>query len=151
MKFSELTEADWPDLQPYMDTCLLPVTGLTGREAPWKMADMAAETGAWLLPLEKAFKGRTVTLPALHYFEGPEADPGLLRRLCERCREAGFRHVVLVCGKPGFLGPDTGADLVVQPSRQGERPDPDALFGEVTDLWKRASVPPAGGAATGQA
>ncbi|WP_276351580.1 DUF2487 domain-containing protein [Cohnella caldifontis] len=136
MKFSELTEASWPDLQPYMDTCLLPVTGLAGFEAPWEMAERAADTGDWLLPLEKAFKGRTVTLPALHY----DAASDKLKELCGRCRTAGFRYVILVCGKPGFVGDDAGADLVVQPSREGEEPDPDALFKAVSELWKRPAA-----------
>jgi hypothetical protein len=137
MKFSEMDEASWPDLQPYFDTCLLPVTGITGTEAPWEMAERAAAAGDWLLPLEKAFKGRTVTLPACHY--GAEGDRGteLLAELCRRCRASGFRYVILVSGMPGLIRDDAGADLVFQPSEAGEKPDPDELFQAVTALWRR--------------
>jgi 23S rRNA (pseudouridine1915-N3)-methyltransferase len=137
MKFSELDEAGWPDLQPYLDTCLLPVTGLTGDEAPWEMADLAARTGEWLYPLEQAFKGRTVTLPAYHYHDGSREAADRLTLLCERYRSAGFRFVILVCGRNGLLTEESvGADLLVGPHSDGESPDSEALRRAVAALWR---------------
>ncbi len=144
MKFSELDKAGWPNLQPYLDTCLIPVSGLSGAEAPWEMADRAAAAGAWLLPLEKSFAGRTVTLPAYHYYDGSGDSAGRLKKLCGECRSAGFRHVVLVSGLPGLLPPDAGADLCIQPQAEGEEPDPEALRKAMTELWQRpAQIHPA--------
>jgi hypothetical protein len=138
MKFSELDKEEWFNLQPYLDTCLIPVSGIAGGIAPWEMAELAASAGAWLLPLEKAFAGRTVTLPAYHYYDGsPEAIAGL-RRLCAGCREAGFRHVVLVSGIAGLLPEDAGADLCIQPQASGEMPDPEALHHAMTGLWTKS-------------
>jgi 23S rRNA (pseudouridine1915-N3)-methyltransferase len=139
MKFSELDEAGWPDLQPYLDTCLLPVSGLLGDEAPWEMADWAARAGQWLVPLEQAFKGRTVTLPAYHYHDGSEEASDNLERLCERYRQSGFRHVILICGRTGLLRGNSGADLLVQPKTEDEQPDSEALRQAVTALWRKSA------------
>ncbi|MBW5446618.1 DUF2487 family protein [Cohnella sp. CFH 77786] len=138
MKFSELDEAGWPNLQPYLDTCLLPVSGLTGSEAPHEMADRAADAGAWLAPLEQAFRGRTVTLPALHYYDGGAEAAEKLNALCRSFRAAGFRHVVLVGGRPGLIGEDAGADLVLEPQAEGGVPDPDAVRQALVELWRNA-------------
>src|SRR5690606_13678429 len=102
MKFGELKREEWPALQPFLDTCLLPVTGLTGRESPVEAAVLAARAGAVLKALEERFRGRTVTMPALHYY-GPE-DEGKLSELCRKLKEeTGFRYVVVVTGVAGLV------------------------------------------------
>lgn len=136
MKFSELDEAGWADLQNYLDTCLLPVSGLRGDEPPWEMTEKAAGAGAWLTPLEQSFKGRTVTLPAYHYYDGGESSADKLRALVAGFRRAGFRYVVIVGGSPGLLRGDEGADLVVQPETEGGSPDADAIRRTVSELWR---------------
>jgi 23S rRNA (pseudouridine1915-N3)-methyltransferase len=151
MKFSELDEAGWPDLQPYLDTCLLPVSGLLGDEAPWEMAELAARAGQWLSPLEHAFKGRTVTLPACHYHDGSDEASDKLERLCERYRQAGFRHVILICGRTGFLRDVIGADLIVQPKSNDDQPDPEALRHAVSALWRKTAADRFPGHPSGQA
>ena len=138
MKFSELSREEWFNLQPYLDTCLIPVSGMAGGEAPWEMAELAASAGDWLLPLEKAFAGRTVTLPAYHYYDGSGRAAEGLKKLVAGCREAGFRHVVLVCGVPNALPEDTGADLIFQPASAGEKPDAEALQLAITEMWRQA-------------
>ncbi|WJH37540.1 YpiF family protein [Paenibacillus sp. CC-CFT747] len=71
VKFSEIREEQWKDLQPYLDTCLLPITGLTGTESPW-MTTEALEMLRDIMDLvENPYKGRLVTYPALHYFSPP--------------------------------------------------------------------------------
>lgn len=136
MKFSELDEAGWPDLQTYLDTCLLPVTGLAGEEAPYEMAEMAMGTGDWLIPLEQTFKGRTVTMPALHYYDGSRESADKLSALTDAFRSSGFRYVVLISGRPGLLNGVAGADLVVQPGTEGEKPDSEALRKAISELWR---------------
>jgi len=137
MKFGELKRDEWPALQPYMDTCLLPVTGLTGRESPVEAADLAARAGAVLGPMEERFRGRTVTMPAFHYY-GPE-DEGKLSELCRKLKEeAGFRYVVVVTGVAGLVSARVPADLVAEPlpdespEAAGER-----WTSSVADLWKK--------------
>ncbi|MBN2984289.1 MULTISPECIES: DUF2487 family protein [Cohnella] len=140
MKFSEFDSLTWPGLQMYFDTCLLPVTGLTGRETPAEMTDKAAAVGDWLSPLETAFKGRAVTLPAYHYFDAEaSADGELLERRCDALKAAGFRFVVVVSGTAGLLKAlPASADLLVQPARPEERPDAEAICRPVAALWKDA-------------
>lgn len=157
MKFSEFDETTWPGLAPYLDTCLLPVTGLEGSETPDVMTDKAAAAGAWLSPIEQAYKGRTVTLPALHYYEGGPAVTEQLARMCGSFRRIGFRYVVLVCGIPGLLGAELAgkADLILQPEKPDEEPDPDALVKAIVDMWRgsdgaRPAEPALGGQAGGE-
>ena len=138
MRFSEFHEDNWGDLQPYMDTALLPVTGLTGSESPPAAADLVGAAGDWLAPVESAFKGRTVTYPAHHYI-GP-GDEGLLNALCDRLKAGGFKHVVVVSGKPGWRSEDVpSADLFAFPAEAGIEPDAEGIRRQVADLWKRAA------------
>lgn len=119
MRFGDVSRDEWPALQPYLDTCLLPVTGLAGCEPPPEAADRVAAAGAVLKPLEQRFHGRTVTMPAFHYCG--EKDMDKLADVCRKLKEeAGFRHVVLVTGTPGLLAERLPADLIVQPL-PGER------------------------------
>ena len=137
MKFSEIDEASWAELQPFLDTCLLPVSGLTGEETPSEAADKAASTGSWLVPLEKSFTGRTVTLPAFHYYSrNDELDFERLNQLCRQLKKQGYRYVIAVCGIPKGLPEDLSADLVIQPDREDEQPDEDALRKAVSELWR---------------
>lgn len=141
MKFSEIEEADWAELQPFLDTCLLPVSGLTGEETPAEATDKAASTGAWLAPLEKSFTGRTVTLPAFHYYSRNEKeDIDRLNRLCRQLRKHRFRYVIAVCGIAQGLPDDLLADLVIQPDREDQQPDEGALRKAVTELWRKGST-----------
>ena len=136
MKFSEFDASTWPSLSPYLDTCLLPVTGLRGTETPDEMTDKAAAAGAWLSPVEMAFKGRTVTLPAHHYYDGSTQSEEQLKMLCRRFRQIGFRYVVLVCGISGLLNDFQGADLILQPMAEEDQPDPEALSKMIIAMWK---------------
>ncbi len=139
MKFSELDHNGWAELQLYLDTCLLPVTGLTGLESPPEATDKAAKAGEWLSPLESAFRGRTVTLPAYHYYDAEdEEERRKLERYCERVKSTGFRYLAIVSGESGWNGADyPSADLIVAPANEGEAPDPEAIRAAVTSLWKK--------------
>lgn len=94
MKFSEIHEEKWPQLRPYLDTCLLPVTGLTGTEEPWLAASRLEKLRDVLDLIEIPFKGRVVTYPAFHYLNASSASQ-MLTEQCVRLREAGFTYIVI--------------------------------------------------------
>ncbi|MEK8127377.1 DUF2487 family protein [Paenibacillus filicis] len=125
MKFSEIEKADWLGLQPYLDTALLPVTGLDGAESPVEAAEALENLRDLLDLIEIPFKGRTVTYPAMHYAGGGQAAAAfrtLLADACARLKLAGFRYVVLVSAAPREAvelgGSQTEADLIIQMSRE---------------------------------
>lgn len=151
MKFSELDAKSWPALAPYLDTCLLPVTGLSGSEFPDEMTDLAAAAGDWLSPIEREFKGRTVTLPAYHYYDGSERALMELNRLCAKFRESGFRYVVLITGVPDLLPNVAEADLVLQPEHASELPETSTLRQAVSEMWKSGAAAQGGMRRQGQA
>ncbi|THF78390.1 DUF2487 family protein [Cohnella fermenti] len=138
MKFSEFSPEQWYDLLPYMDTCLIPVSGLTGEEPPHEATERIAGTGDWLQPLEAAFRGRSVTMPANHYVDVTNEDD--IRRvsgLCERMRGLGFAFVVVVSGRADWAAVPEDADLLIKPEEAGAEPDPDKLRQAIMALWKR--------------
>lgn len=113
MKFNDIARERWAELAPYMDTCLVPVTGLTGKEAPWKATDALEQLRDAMEGLEKRYVGRMVTYPAFHYISGTQATEQL-EGLCRNLKEsAGFTYVVLITADPSaaFMKAPEGADL----------------------------------------
>jgi len=101
MKFSDIQAKDWEQWKPYLDTCLMPLTGLAGDEQPWEATEKLEALRDVLDCLEKPFHGRVVTYPALHYV--PEANGAeALGDLCKRLKAGGFTNVVLVATKPEY-------------------------------------------------
>ncbi|WP_028548646.1 DUF2487 family protein [Paenibacillus sp. UNC451MF] len=94
MKFSDVESTSWEELRPYVDTCLLPVTGLTGSEQPWEATKALEMLRDVLDCFEIPYKGRVLTYPALHYIEGEEGR-FLLEQVCERLKQS-FPYVILV-------------------------------------------------------
>jgi len=116
MKFSEIEKDSWEELRPYLDTALLPLSGLTGGEAPHEATEALERLRDALEPLETAYRGRVVTYPALHYAEDRDALARLADKLCARLRAAGFAHVVVVAGSPALLDLDIpNASAVIGP------------------------------------
>ncbi|MFC5531771.1 DUF2487 family protein [Cohnella yongneupensis] len=137
MKFSELSSESWDELQPYLDTCLLPISGLTGMEAPWEATERMLRTGDWLSVLEQAFHGRTVTMPAYHYDQAGQDAAARLNELCERMKSSGFRYIIVVSGRPGGVPEDvSAASLWIQPCEEGEEPDSAAIRQAVSAMWR---------------
>ncbi|RJG24510.1 DUF2487 family protein [Paenibacillus thiaminolyticus] len=117
MKFSELTAEQWKEWGPYLDTCILPVTGLSGLESPVEAVERLEQLRDWLDGVEIPFHGRTVTYPAYHFTGGSEPEPAdieLLDKVCGRLKEQGFAYIVIV-SQAVWL-------------RQGEVPQADAVF-----------------------
>ncbi|GMK46198.1 hypothetical protein PghCCS26_33270 [Paenibacillus glycanilyticus] len=136
MKFSDIAEQQWDELKPYLDTCLLPVTGMTGLEQPFE-ATLALEQLRDVMDLiEIPFKGRIVTYPAMHYMNEDSAG-ALVSKTCRSLKETGFRFVIVISAKNqvGLECPD--ADLVICPDGDGEAPTAANVSKAVQALWNR--------------
>ncbi|MCS7462491.1 YpiF family protein [Paenibacillus doosanensis] len=110
MKFSDVEQGAWESLKPYVDTCLLPVTGMTGKEQPWEATRALEQLRDALDCFEIPYKGRVLTYPAFHYIEGEEGRE-LVATMCGRLKD-NFPYVVLVSadGRLAELGEIRGAD-----------------------------------------
>ncbi|WP_010273812.1 DUF2487 family protein [Paenibacillus senegalensis] len=102
MKFSEVNKEQWEELRPYMDTCLLPITGLTGDQNPWQVTEELEKLRDIMDYVEFPFKGRIVTYPALHYVTYDEAFIDHVNRLCLGFKELGFRYVIVISSDSGL-------------------------------------------------
>ncbi|NOU97534.1 DUF2487 family protein [Paenibacillus sp. LMG 31456] len=98
MKFSDVSQSSWQELRPYVDTCLLPVTGLTGSEKPWEAVQALEELRDALDCFEIPYKGRVLTYPAYHYTLGEETSQ-MLKVVCSNLRANGFRYIVIISAK----------------------------------------------------
>lgn len=159
MKFSDIQENDWAGLAPYIDTCLLPVTGLDGLELPWEATAALERLRDALDALEIPFRGRVVTYPALHYLQGgqgqaqvAELEPGGHRggegtiaganvsATCASLKRAGFRFVIVVTISPDLWAEDVpAADLVISCTGEyAEKPKQYRVYvrEQVEQLWR---------------
>ncbi|WP_079910667.1 DUF2487 family protein [Paenibacillus sp. 32352] len=122
MKFSDVESASWEELRPYVDTCLLPVTGLTGSEQPWEATQALEKLRDALDCFEIPYKGRVLTYPAFHYIEGEEGKQ-LLINVCERLKQS-FPYLILVSASNEIQLPESGEafDLafILTPDQLGE-------------------------------
>lgn len=98
MKFSEIEQDRWEELAPYVDTVLLPLSGLKGTELPWEATEALERLRDALDPLESSFKGRVLTYPAVHYAVDDASLEELADALCERLAASGFAHCIVVIG-----------------------------------------------------
>lgn len=137
MKFSEIGEAKWNEWRPYLDTCLLPVTGLTGKEEPWQATQALERLRDGLDELERRYTGRIVTYPALHYTAGG----GLGAQLDEVCRNlkasAGFSFVVVLAGDGEAFGVEKpeAADLLLHTGQAADG----RVVQLVSELWRKGN------------
>lgn len=95
MKFGEIMQNDWTELKAYLDTCLLPITGLSGLEQPWEAGDRLEELRDAMDLIEIPFRGRVVTMPAVQYVPG-QAYAALLEEVCANLRASGFRYIIAI-------------------------------------------------------
>jgi 23S rRNA (pseudouridine1915-N3)-methyltransferase len=94
MKFSDIDKEQWPQLKPYLDTILLPVTGLNGSEEPWEAALGLEELRDLIDIAEGPFRGRIVVYPAYHYISESTLEDEL-QHICSRLRANGFVYVII--------------------------------------------------------
>lgn len=116
MKFSELSKEQWDELHPYLDTCLLPITGLTGDEAPWEAIVALEQLRDVMDLIEQPYGGRIVTYPAIQYAD--LSDEAQLQKavngICERLKHHHFSHVVVVTANEAIAHLTfSEADLVI--------------------------------------
>ncbi|MBD0380567.1 DUF2487 family protein [Paenibacillus sedimenti] len=95
MKFNEIEHDQWPDLKPYLDTCLLPFTGLRGFEDPAQTTLALEQLRDALEAIEIPYKGRVVTYPAVHYMTGLDVMEQL-NAISLQLKHAGFRYVIVL-------------------------------------------------------
>lgn len=137
MKFSDIREDDWLSLMPYLDTCLLPVTGLSGTEPPWLAARRLERLRDLLDLVEGPYRGRVVTYPAFQYLTA--TDLALeLDRLCRNLKQVGFRFAIVALADGALLGGRSvpACDLLLT-----EEADPAFVREKLTALWQPEAAP----------
>jgi 23S rRNA (pseudouridine1915-N3)-methyltransferase len=141
MKFSDISKEEWDGLQPYLDTCLLPVTGLTGKEQPWQVTEALEKLRDALELIEIPYKGRVVTYPALHYVEGMDiADQ--MNSLSLRLKKAGFVYVIVLTIEPSSQHwvKETVDEIFfvdMQKWQDQHREMKAAISGKLQQLWRK--------------
>ncbi|MFD2701603.1 DUF2487 family protein [Paenibacillus shunpengii] len=94
MKFSEIRPEEWVEWKPYLDTCIIPYTGLTGQESPIEAVSALENLRDFLDIVETPFKGRVVTYPAFHYTA--EEHLNSLNDVCRQLKSSGFKFVIIM-------------------------------------------------------
>lgn len=141
MKFSEITEQSWQELKPYLDTCVIPVTGMSGNEAPFEAVNKLEQLRDFLDLIEVPFMGRTVTYPAYHYVNESDirTEWRRLDEVAKQLKQYGFRHVVVMSIWNKLPGESCEAiDLVLAPSGNGSASDERQVRKQVEELWNRS-------------
>ncbi|MGG6309560.1 DUF2487 family protein [Paenibacillus macerans] len=116
MKFSELEASAWEELRPYLDTCLIPVTGLSGRELPYEVTEKLERLRDILDWVELPFKGRVVTYPSFQY--GAPSLAGLVNEVCRNVKSGGFVYAIVISADVEWSDDELpDADLIVTPQR----------------------------------
>lgn len=137
MKFNEITENQWAQMKPYFDTCLLPVTGLSGMEQPWEATKSLEKLRELMDLLEIPFKGRMVTYPAFHFISNDAHIWNSVETVCDRLKQENFAYVIVVTCLPEenhlncpsadlWITPDGESDLTVVKS---------SIALKVRELW----------------
>lgn len=140
LKFSEMTQDSWAELQLYLDTCLIPYTALTGKQSPVEATEALERLRDFLDLVEIPFKGRIMTYPAFHY-AGPDMSMAL-NTLSEQLKSSGFKYVVIM-SSDGVLEQSqiSSADLVLSRSILSQEVGEEGIarfVGEkIRELWKR--------------
>ncbi|MBB3069675.1 hypothetical protein FHS14_002670 [Paenibacillus baekrokdamisoli] len=136
MKFSDLSAEQWAELQPYLDTAILPLTGLSGSEMPHEATAVLENLRDVLDLIEGPFKGRVVVYPACHYVKWDDGANEQLAVLCSSLKQVGFRYVIIAAA---FQAPDQdkpiSADMVIGLENGDVLPSAPAVSEAVRTLW----------------
>ncbi|HEX7055928.1 MAG TPA: DUF2487 family protein [Bacilli bacterium] len=95
MKFSAMEKEKWPELKPFVDTCLLPVSGLTGFEPPWQATERLRKLQQLIDAVEIPFKGRVMIYPALHYLPEGGNTTEYIDHICKNLKQEQFRFIIV--------------------------------------------------------
>lgn len=135
MKFSEISAEEWGSLQPYLDTCLLPVTGLMGIEQPFEATEQLEKLRDIMDLIEIPFKGRVVTYPAMHFYTNDEASRNMLEQVCKSLKKTGFKHVLIATAQAGLDVAVNNASMVLRPEHDGSLPESSKVAVMMRELW----------------
>ncbi len=137
MKFNEIAAESWSEWQPFMDTCLLPVTGLKGDEDPLQVTKALEALKDVMDRVEIPFKGRIVTYPAIHFFHPENDDPTYINRICQKIKEAGFKFVVIATAVPAIAAGCWQADAVISPVELDGHEGKEGIANKIAAMWER--------------
>ena len=140
MKFSEIEQEQWEELKPYLDTCLLPVTGMDGKEQPYEATQKLERLRDLMDLVEIPFKGRVVTYPACHYVSADEPYSAALSNWCRNLREAGFKYIILASAELNVQLQNAGADLVLQADAEGAFPSQSEVSEQIRAMWSAGNA-----------
>ncbi|NIK77623.1 hypothetical protein FHS15_002759 [Paenibacillus castaneae] len=140
MKFSEISKEKWEELSPYLDTCMLPVTGMTGNESPYEATEMLESLRDIMDLVEIPFKGRVVTYPAWHYVTDKDQFMQMLNDWCIKIKKSGFRYIIVVTSNRNLSFACPAADLVFTPDEEGTHPNSADLSNAIRTLWSGQAI-----------
>ncbi|MBQ4898449.1 DUF2487 family protein [Paenibacillus sp. Marseille-P2973] len=138
MKFSEVEPETWEELSPYLDTCLIPVTGLTGEEKPYEVTGALERLRDIMDWVELPFQGRVVTYPSFQY--GREEIAEQINSVCRKVKSSGFAFAIVISENVEFTSdvlPD--ADLIITPGRYSPNDNRAATLevkGQIQQMWQ---------------
>lgn len=135
MKFSEIEQEQWVELKPYLDTCLLPITGMNGSEDPIEATACLEQLRDIMDLVEIPFKGRVVTYPACHYFYDDAYSVAHISSYCKALKAQGFKHIILITAKLHMTFQIEDADLWITPNENGELPAQEEINLRIRELW----------------
>ncbi|WP_410768382.1 DUF2487 family protein [Fontibacillus sp. BL9] len=141
MKFSEVEPGAWEELRPYLDTCLIPVTGLNGTEQPYEVTAALEKLRDVMDWVELPFQGRVVTYPSFQY--GKEEIAHQINEVCHNVKQSGFAFAIVISAGVELesdLLPE--ADLIVTPGRFTATDEVTAnqrVREEIQRMWKDGS------------
>lgn len=136
MKFSDIEQEKWQGLKPYLDTAVLPITGLTGLESPDEATMQLELLRDWLDSVEQPFNGRIVTYPAYHFVASPLQQDGL-NSLIENFKLQGFKHVVAVTAKHNLALERYPFDAIIAPTDVEQLPIYENVSLMIMKMWTK--------------
>jgi 23S rRNA (pseudouridine1915-N3)-methyltransferase len=139
MKFNEIEKTSWEELQPYLDTCLLPLTGLTGEESPWHVTENLEKLRDLMDHVELPFKGRVVTYPAVQYFMQEEQIISFVNALCHKLKSSQFKYVIIITADDSLAKlAYQASDLLIsnQMLKQDASSTRADIVTQVQEMWK---------------
>ena len=143
MKFSDINQQQWQELKPYLDTCILPVTGLNGSEEPWEATDALEQLRDLIDMIEVPFRGRVVSYPAYHYILRDQISENI-EEICLQLRGSGFSYIVIASrGAPIYMDSslctfDLLLDVTDYSDMQGDRMKKD-VHEKIVAMWNNYS------------
>lgn len=135
MKFSEITKEQWEELSPYLDTCLLPVTGITEAVPPYQATEWLEQLRDLMDLIEIPFKGRVVTYPAWHYVDVNVQLETQIEQWCSSMKRLGFRYMIVVTANSELNVNSAAVDLCFKPGMGGVLPLQTEVSEAIRGLW----------------